>query len=459
MNAYREIFRDQLTEVPKKQIEKQQQGYNSHLGWVFVCNQFHEKPKAVRTYHSLFGATEAYTYYTPNTFYRNDQRHEGALRWLNAMVIDIDVKHGQNKGMTLPDVLDAITSAGLPEPSLIVSTPSGGFHVYWYLNNPKRSLPKVTAHYKRIQASIAEAIKGDPQAIGAERWFRMPTAQNTIYQSESRVSFDELCDWLAIYQEEQTEERKAVCVGAEGLLHHPAILKLLEGVSEGQRDNTCYTLALTFKASGYDEKETEIRLKEWNQRNDPSMRELEIKRKVKSAYKNGAPAGPTAYWIRQLSGMNFTYVVWEEAKPREERIYSHFKEWEQDVISHLKKEGGLISGGQRKIAEAIKSSSDKSKSIPYSTFKKVIEYLIQIGIIEKKVEGKGRAAITTLTLVKDSKVVPFQPRKERKKNGFNSNTFIDQVVGGISLSFTQAVIDRRLFGDLPSPGLVFLPDT
>lgn len=460
MNAYREIFKDQLTEVPKKQIEKQQQGYNSHLGWVFVCNQFHEQPKAVRTYHSLFGATEAYTYYTPNTFYRNDKRHEGALRWLNAMVIDIDVKHGQNKGMTLPDVLDAITSAGLPEPSLIVSTPSGGFHVYWYLNNPKRSLPKVTAHYKRIQASIAEAMKGDPQAIGAERWFRMPTAQNTIYQSESRVSFDELCDWLAIYQEERTEERKAVCVGVEGLLHHPAILKLLEGVSEGQRDNTCYTLALTFKASGYDEKETEIRLKEWNQRNDPSMRELEIKRKVKSAYKNGAPAGPTANWIRLLSGMNFTYQVWEEAKPREERIYSHFKEWEQDVISHLKKEGGLISGGQRKIAEAIKSSSDKSKSIPYSTFKKVIEYLIQIGIIEKKVEGKGRAAITTLTLVKDSKVVPFQPRKERKRNGFNSNTFIDQVVGGVSFRhLTRACIDRRLFGDLSLLGRVFFTDT
>lgn len=448
MNAYREIFGDQLTEAPRKQNEKQQHGYNSHLGWVFVCNQFHEQPKAVRTYHSLFGATEAYTYYTPNTFYRNDKRHAGALRWLNAMVIDIDVKHGQNKGMILPDVMDAITSAGLPRPSLIVSTPSGGFHVYWYLNSPKRSLPKVTEHYKRIQSSIVEILKGDPQAIGAERWFRMPTAQNTIYQSDSRVSFDELCDWLAIYQEECKEERKAICIGAEGLLHHPAILKLLEGVAEGQRDNTCYTLALAFKASGYDEKETEIRLKEWNKNNEPSMRELEIKRKVKSAYKKGAPAGPTAFWIRQLSCMNFTYVVWEEAKPREERVYSHSKEWEQDVISHLKKEGGVISDGQRKIAEAIKSSSDKNKSIPYSTFKKVIEQLIQKGIIEKEVVGKGRAAVTTLTLVKKAKVIPFRAPQRRKSNGFNSNTFIDPVVGGdsfvlvtggIVLSFSRRV--------------------
>jgi hypothetical protein len=441
MNAYRAIFRDQLTETPKKQIEKQQTGYNSHLGWVFICNQFHEKPKAVRTYHSLFGASEAYTYYTPNTFYRNDQRHEGALRWLNAMVIDIDVKNGQNKGMILPDVLEAVTCAGLPGPSLVVSTPSGGFHVYWYFKDAKRAFPKVTEHYKRIQSSIAEAMHGDLQAVGAERWFRMPTVQNTVYQSERRVSFDELCDWLAIYQEELSEERKATCVGAcvgiEGLLRDPAILKLLEGVSEGQRDNTCYTLALAFKASGYSEKEAEERLQDWNALNDPPMRQIDVKRKVKSAFKKDAPAGPTAYWIRLLSGMAFTYQVWEEAKPREDRTYSHFHEWEQDVIRYLKTQGGEVSGGQRAIAQAIKSSSDEEKNIPYSTFKKVIEHLIQIGIITKKVEGKGRAAVTTLAIVKDSKVVPFNPKKDRRENGFNSNTSIDLVVGGFSFELSQ----------------------
>lgn len=442
MNAYRAIFRDQLTETPKKQSDKQQGGYNSHLGWVFVCNQFHEQPKAVRTYHSLFGATEAYTYYTPNTFYRNDQRHEGALRWLNAMVIDIDVKNGQNKGMIMPDVLDVVTTAGLPAPSLIVSTPSGGFHVYWFFNTAKRAFPKVITHYKRIQTTIAEVLKGDQQAVGAERWFRMPSADNTLYQSDNRVSFDDLCDWLSIYQEEGAEERKAVCVNATGLLQHPAVRRLLEGVSEGQRDNTCYTLALAFKASGYSEKEAEDRLKEWNQLNDPPMRQLEIKRKVKSAYKHGSPDGPSAYWIRLLSGMAFTYQTWEEAKPREERTYSHSHEWEQDVIRHLKKQGGVVSGAQRKIALAIKSSSDESKSIPYATFKKVIDRLIKIGIITKKVDGKGRAAVTTLTLVQGNKIVPFKPKNKPKNNGLNSNTFIDQVVGGMFFGSSQGYADQ-----------------
>ncbi|PPA68684.1 primase C-terminal domain-containing protein [Jeotgalibacillus proteolyticus] len=461
MNVYRAIYKDQLTETPKVQSEKQQTGYSSHLGWIFVCNEFHEKPKSLRTYHSLYGALEAFTYYTPNTFYRRDQRHAGALRWLNAMVIDIDVKNAQNQGLILPDVLDAITAAGLPGPSLVVSTPSGGFHVYWYFNQAKRALPKVTDHYKRIQQTIAEVIQGDPQAVGAERWFRMPTNENTLYQSEIRVSFDDLCDWFSIHIEEQIEERKAVCVDVANLLHHAAVQKLLKGVSKGQRDNTCYTLALAFKAAGFTERETEHRLHDWNQKNDPAMSQLDVKRKVKSAFKKDAPPGPSAYWIRTLSGMTFTYQVWEDAKSREERKYSHFDEWEKDVLRYLKQQGGQVCAAQRSIAQAIKSSSDDTVSIPYSTFKKIVDHLIQIGMIIKDVKGKGRAAVTILTLKKNSKVVPFKRKDKPKNNGLNSNTFIDLVVGGIYLSlifdrfftpgdgFFGGVICSSSLGDIP----------
>lgn len=446
MDAYRNLFGDQLTEVPKRNYEKQQKGYNSHLGWVFVCNQFHKKPKAVRTYHSLFGASEAYTYYTPNTFYRNDQRHAGALRWLNAMVIDIDVKNDLNKGMIFPDVLENINAAGLPAPSMVISTPSGGFHVYWNFTNPRRAFPRLTEHYCRVQRAIAEAVQGDPQAVGAERWFRMPTDQNTLYKNNERVSFDDLCDWLSIYQEETKEKRLAVCVDTSNLVHHPAIQKLLQGVSEGQRDNTCYTLALAFKATGHNEHETECYLQEWNERNDPSMLQIDVKRKVKSAFKQNAPAGPSAYWIRTLSGLSFTYQNWELAKPRDERTYSHLDEWKDDVIQYLKVQGGSVSGSQRTIAQAIKSSSDKSKCIPYSTFKKVIEHLVQIGIVIKTVEGKGRAAETTLKLIKKTKVVPLRPPNEPKKNGFNSNTFLDPVVGGFYFRFSGLLIRGNNLG-------------
>lgn len=456
MEVLKNIFVDQLTEKAKKKTDKVNNGYNKHLGWVFLCNNFSERPKSVRTYRSLFAANEHYTYFTPNTFYRNDQRHAGSLRWLNAIVIDIDTKNNKtNSNMSLLDVFENITIAGLPTPSLVVSTPSKGFHVYWYLKSPKRAFPKVIDHYERLQKSIAEAISGDLQAIGAERWFRMPTNNNIIFQSENRASFDELSDWLEINREEENSTyKKTVCVNAEGLLECAAIKHLLKGVPVGQRDNTCYTLALTYKASGFTCYETETFLIEWNQKNDVPMQQIEIKRKVKSAFKKGSPAGPSTFWIRQLSNMEFSYRTWEEAKPREDRTYSHLDEWKEDVLSFFKANKGSFSGSQREIAKAIKSSTDKNKSIPYTTFKKVIEHLIQTGIIEKKVEGKGRGAITYLKVIKENKIIPFSSKPKEKKsslniNGFNSNTIIDQVVGGFSLPVALGLRrDRSLHSSL-----------
>ncbi|MDF9633723.1 hypothetical protein P5766_29550, partial [Bacillus cereus] len=92
------------------------------------------------------------TYYTPNTFYRNDKRDKASLRWLNAMVIDIDVKgsNEENKDLTVIDVLDRIEVVGLPVPSLIVQTDSGGFHVYFYFAVAKRAFQKTIEFYERI---------------------------------------------------------------------------------------------------------------------------------------------------------------------------------------------------------------------------------------------------------------------------------------------------------------------
>lgn len=457
MEAYRDLYWDQLSEKPKRMLEKKQSGYSKHLGWVYVCNNFQES-KSVRTYQSLFAASEAYTYYTPNTFYRNDVRHAGSLRWLNALVVDIDVKHGKQnylvspdgservmlRSLTVPDIQDRITEAGLPIPSMIVSTPSGGFHVYWYLASPRRALPSVTKLYNHVQRMVATAIGGDVQAIGAERWFRMPTEANTVFYSNNRVSFDDLCVWFQEEQESIVTVNRQVCFDVSNLMHHPAILKLLEGVSEGQRDNSCYTLALAMKASGYEVGAAEQTLYAWNERNDPAMLQIDIKRKVRSAYKPGAPAGPSAYWIHQLSGIRFTYQVWETAKTREERTYSHYEEWAADILAYLQSEGGEVSDSQRKIAAAIYSSADEATALSYSSFKKVIEWLVQRGKITKQVTGKGRGAVTTITLVKQPKVVPLRRKNGRKINGLNSNTFIDQVVGGHGLSmYRPTYLSRR----------------
>jgi Primase C terminal 1 (PriCT-1) len=437
MNAYRALFRSQLTEIPKKQMDKQFQGYDSEHGWVFIskdCKSF----KATRTYHTLFSLSTDANYFTPNTFYRNDQRHEGALRWLNAFVIDIDVKNGDNEKLTLPEVQDRITEAGLPLPSLIVQTPSGGYHIYYYLNVAKKAFPSVIRHYKAIQREMAVQLGGDLQAIGAERWFRIPTEDNILYQSKERQNFHFFADWLSIQQEERVQT-KSVSIGQGGLLQHPAIVRLLGGAERGKRDHTCYTLALTFKVEGYSKEEAETRLREWNCRLEEPMTLLEVKRKVKSAYKADAKRGPSAEWIRQLSGLPFSYRPLEGAKPREERTYSHYEEWEEDIIRHLEQNGGSLCAAQRQIASAIGMS--------FSSFKDVLKRLVDTNRINLTVQGRGRGARTTITLVEE-KVVSLSSPSSQKTNGPNSYTLKDQVVGGSSLSALLGLIPSLSLGDL-----------
>ncbi|QDZ76700.1 hypothetical protein D0437_28125 [Bacillus cereus] len=445
MNEFRRIFQNQFTEVAKRQNDKQKNGYDTEHGWTFLSNDC-KAFKAVRTYKTLFAMVQDTTYYTPNTFYRNDKRDKASLRWLNTMVIDIDVKgsNEENKGLTVPDVLNRIEEAGLPLPSLIVKTPSGGFHVYFYFSVAKRAYVKTIEFYERIQSEIAEQIGGDSIAIGAERYFRVVTAENTVYESNSRVAFQDLVDWMILQQEDRVSHRK-VSVGQCNLLSHPAVRKLLQGVEKGKRDNTCYTLALAFKASGYTREEAEKHLQEWNTRLEQPLATFTIKQKVRSAFQ-GTKNGPAARYIRELSGMPFSYRPFVGKKDREDRQYSHMEEWEADILAYLEKHKGEVSGPQRKIAEAM--------GIPFSSFKVVMGRLQAAGRITLFVEGKGRGAKTTIELVAEEQsteqteqennrntdsvpVMSDAPILESEKNEPNPYTLKDSVVGG---SFVSPVI-------------------
>ncbi|MBJ8353610.1 hypothetical protein CON01_24675 [Bacillus thuringiensis] len=454
MKMYRQIFQNQFTEVAKRQGDKQVNGYDNDHGFTFLSNNC-EDFKAVRTYKTLFAMTQDTTYYTPNTFYRNDKRNKASLRWLNAMVIDIDAKGGneENKGLTVPDVLDRVECAGLPEPSLIVKTPSGGFHVYFYFAVAKRAYTKTIEFYERIQREIIASIGGDPVAVGAERYFRVVTDQNTVYESNNRIDFQELIDWMIMQQEDRSFFKK-VTVGQCDLLSHPAILKLLQGVEEGKRDNTCYTLALTFKASGYAKEEAENKLREWNAKLEKPLTVLKVKQKVRSAFQ-GTKKGPAACYIRELSGMAFSYRPFEGKKEREDRQYSHMEEWETDILAYLEQQKGELSGSQRKLA--------KDMGVPFSSFKIVIGRLQASGHINLTVEGKGRGAKTTLELVAQEQIEVEQERNigsepivmsapvlSLKKNEPNPYTLKDTVVGGSSLmpsisisrtSYTTTLVD------------------
>ncbi|MMZ55017.1 hypothetical protein D1872_168530 [compost metagenome] len=436
-NAFWDLYHNQLTERPKRYEKAENRDHS--LGWVYLSNDC-KSAKAVRTYQTLFVLSEHYTYYTPNTFYRRDSRSQDTLRWLNAIVLDVDTKRGVNVGLCLPDLLDQIRSAGLPLPTMIVSTPSGGYHVYFVLDSPRKAFSNAVSTYNKLQLAIAKAIGADQQAIGAERYFRIPTKKNVIYRSERRVTFEELNDWYWINHEPQPKQEN-VRTGAwvqRGLLQREAVQTLLQGVERGKRDNAAYTLALAYKAEGYDQADALDELLKWNDRLESPLPERIIQQKVGSAYKPGAPAGPTAEWIQYLSGVSFAHAAkWDAAKPRAERERSHYVEWAADVLDFLREQPDQqVTGSQRQLAASF--------SMSLSTFQQVVCYLVQTEKVILEVFGKGRAACTTLRLVcpKDptkttAKIIPFPKQNFTNSYIINvpvSNTFkvLGGLVGGLS---------------------------
>jgi hypothetical protein len=303
------------------------------------------------------------------------------------MVVDVDVKNGENDGLTLPDLLDRVKNAGLPLPSLVVQTPSGGFHVYWHYKKPIYATDKAIEVYHDIQRAVADEIGADHLAIGAERWFRLPRASNTVWTKGEPIQATELLDWMLINREEESLEPVGTTYQGD-LLKHPAFQLLLRGVSEGKRDHACYTLALALKKKEHTQDQALKFLLEWNQKNEPPMSEKRVYKKVYSAYR-GKYHAPSQAWVSQLTGIPFAYII-NKAKRREDRQRSHYDELEQDFLEALKKAKGELLGSQRKIAEEL--------GMAYSSFKIVKTRLEEAGDIQVHVKRRGRGAKTIISL-------------------------------------------------------------
>lgn len=150
-----------------------------------------------------------------------------------------------------------------------------------------------------------------------------------------------------------------------------------------------------------------MRLREWNEKLKDPMRILDVKRKVRSAFQ-GSKKGPAAAYIRMLSSMAFAYRPLESAKPREERKYSHMNEWAEDVLKYLADNHGTIMGSQRQLSEEI--------DVPYSSFKIVLQQLQEARKIAIDVQGKGRGAKTTITLVEAMQNLEVTSKQDQQQS-------------------------------------------
>lgn len=399
--------------------------YDENRQWVYVGEK--EQMRSVATQSSLFGIINdedfSTTYYTPNGYYRRDQRLTETLRWLNAFVFDIDSHQD-----SMIDVQDRIQEAGLPSPTAIVQTPSGGYHVTYIFSEPIRATAKSIRLYTAIMSHIANDIGSDPAAVGANRIFRTPNEKSLIYfNPENTYKFDIFKSWRDVNHPYIPTNQEDYRILGGNLMLTPALQHLLHtSCPEGRREQTCFTLALAMKASNWSLEQALDAVTDWyhtycskitERAGKRSLTLREVLYKVKYVFSKEKLKGPSAEMIRTLSGMDFRYAAYkayEGRKPRDQRHRSHYSEWKEDTLALLRREKE-ISGSQKELANLIEC--------PLSTFKLVVEMLVKDGLIEVS-SKRGRGGKTVIRLLDDPE--GSNEPKESKKLKTEENKDVTQ---------------------------------
>jgi hypothetical protein len=360
----------------------------NNISYVFTASRDF-RPAAARGYKALEKQMDSgAVYFTPNTFYSRREKTKSALRWLNAIFVDID-----DPALIADDIFDRCWEQGLPVPSLINKTP-GGLHVYWKIK-PVRATEKALRLYASLLRSVAVAVDGDPAAATPERYLRIPRC--IVHSSAAAYTLQDFSKWRDENVETATPgSRETGALVTNGILDHPAVQKLLEGVEKGRRDNTAFTLALAFKTAGHTEAQTLAVLQAWNFKNRPPLPAAQLRAKARSAYKSKY-RGPSAHWISSLAGMPFKYrrvtrIAKNEQKRRPGRPGKR-PEVRVQLLALLQENGGSIE---------VRNQSELAKRIRISTMtlRREIATLKNEGMLIVKTLrlGKGRGAMTTYAL-------------------------------------------------------------
>lgn len=412
---FKTLFGDTMTEKPackmsplKRTSFAAAEENKNNLGWTFISTDL-KKITPTRTYFTLDKLASQNIYFTPNSFFSRKYRKKEALRWITAIVIDVDDKNiPEDKKRTAQDIFDRCSELGLPAPTLINKTPNG-LHVYWFIHRA-RALPKVVILYEALQTALVQAFNADFKAIGAERYFRVPNAvwhfdENLVY------SLEDFRTWRDIWANEHMQELSyanmhdegAIFFYPGGVLVQPAICVLLQGVEEGKRNTAAFTLALAHKADKVSQYQTEAILQQWNKNNNRPLPESVITKHVRSAYKKKY-RGPKPSVVRTLTGMYFSPQKISEYKSRHIRgKYKKINDLKRSIQEYLESKGGQVSMSQQKLAEAI--------SAPLRSVKKSLLELREEGKIEYTTEGVGRSSRTTYTLLSPEE--PAETRVEK----------------------------------------------
>ncbi|OAB28462.1 primase C-terminal domain-containing protein [Paenibacillus macquariensis] len=307
------------------------------------------------------------------------------------------------------DVLDKISEGGLMPPHFLVrSKTPGHWHVYWLID-PIAAYSNNVTHHIKISRLMAQLTGADIKGVGVERWFAVP--KGDIYQyahSDVNYTYQEFKDWYEtnndIVQYANTSSQRAKILKLD-VFGHPAIQKLLKGSQVGQRDNSCFTLALLYYSQSWEIADALSELMRWNERNELPMKIKEIKKCLKSAY-SGKYRGPSASYIEILTGIPFKMRIMREYKG--EKTYQKLYDIEYRILQLIRK-SITLSMSQSNIAKKIEA--------PLRSVKKAIKQLIDQKRIIATGGGAGKGNVATYSLENQKWKKVIENNKNHKNIG------------------------------------------
>ncbi|WNO82645.1 primase C-terminal domain-containing protein [Streptococcus suis] len=413
---------------------------------------------------------DSFTHWTPNAYrfgaYSDANRRvtrghsEDNLRQINTFYIDFDITSSAEE-MTTGDILTTAIDLGFM-PTLILKSDKG-FQAYFVLEEPAY----VTAHSQFRVVKVAKAISQNlrnyfcqnlPVDMTCNHFgiARMPRTDNVeFYHADYTYSFQEWLDWSMKQSDLPFPGKKpnlTVISGSEGVkqIDEPWYgLLTRESNIKGARDvmgrnNVLFTLALANFSSGVSQGDCEVALNDFNWQLDEPLSTGELLKLVASAYSGKYEAASRDYitllcraWVNKELRPSDLFIKqgwYKFKKKRADRKYSHYKEWQADILEYLAEKTDI----EQTVLRVTQKELQEALGIASSSLKIVLRRLVDNHKIFFQVK-KGRSGGLLLASVKTVFLSIMQKKQEVKETYISSLALLLDMPGQIIKETVQQV--------------------
>jgi Primase C terminal 1 (PriCT-1) len=406
--------------VEAYEVKEKQNPYQK--GVVFVspskADLIEGKGYVVTSYETLHEKRNTLSHWTPNTYrggtYYNFKKRiikghtRDNLKQINVIGFDIDTKEVDLYALYL-----GCEELGLPRPNVLLETPRG-FQVFFVLDTPffihknhdYKSLRVAERLSDNIRKALSTYVPVDTNCVPFG-FYRIPREDNVLDFYDEPANTSELLSWSkrfenqerrnvlhVVYNEDTSVANLTSSAWYQALL---CATDIERGYHSASRNNALMTLALANYASGRSIEAAYDELDQFNSNLAHSLSKSEFERTLNSAYsgkykgvKRSYVEGLLALWTDgqvQFQGREGWYKF---KKPREERVRSHYEEWEADILNRINAltspETPFLEGSLKMLAETF--------GMAVSTLKEVLK---RSSKLIKHTIGRGRGAVTKLT--------------------------------------------------------------